>query len=83
MKAPGIDEVHVEMLKAEEMLTPRLLTDILQTFLQTQTASNDWKIGLIVKRPIRPNKSYLVQTNSLLIRTNKLFVWTNLIRPNI
>ena len=29
-KAPGIDQVHAEMLKAEEVITPKLLTDILQ-----------------------------------------------------
>ncbi|XP_062615396.1 uncharacterized protein LOC134277126 [Saccostrea cucullata] len=50
-KAPGIDQVHAEMLKAEKVLTPRLLTDILQTIWQTETAPDDWKVGLMVKLP--------------------------------
>ncbi|XP_061188078.1 uncharacterized protein LOC133196164 [Saccostrea echinata] len=35
------------MLKAEEVLTPKLLTDI----WQTETAPDNWKVGLIVKLP--------------------------------
>lgn len=40
---------HAEIQKAEEVLTPRLLIDILETIMQTETAPNDWKVGLIVK----------------------------------
>jgi hypothetical protein len=48
-KAPGIDQVHAEMLKAEEIIAPKLLTDTLQYIWQIETAPNDWNVGLIVK----------------------------------
>jgi hypothetical protein len=48
------------MLKAEEVITPKLLTDILQYIWQTETAPNDWKAGFIVKLP----KGDLTDTNN-------------------
>ena len=53
--------MHAEMLKAEEVITPKLLTDILQHIWQTETAPNDWKVGLIVKLP---KKGDLADTNN-------------------
>ena len=50
-KAPGIDGVQVELLKAEENKTPTLLTNILRKVWISETAPDDWKVGLIVKLP--------------------------------
>ena len=60
-KSPGCDQVQAEMLKAEEVVTPRVLTDILQNIWETETAPNQWKIGLIVKLP---KKGDLTDTNN-------------------
>ena len=48
-KAPGWDQVHAEMLKAEDVVTQRVLKDILQNIWEKETAPNQWKIGLIVR----------------------------------
>lgn len=55
------NQIHAEMLKTEEVLTPRLHTDILQTIWQTETSLNDWTVGLIVNLP---KKGDLADTNS-------------------
>jgi len=54
-KAPGIDQIHAEMMKAEEHFTPRLLTDILQRIWESEEAPSVWKTGLIVKLPKKGN----------------------------
>ena len=37
-KAPGCDQVHAEILKAEDMVTPRVLTGILQNIWEMSSA---------------------------------------------
>ncbi|KAH3845763.1 hypothetical protein DPMN_088051 [Dreissena polymorpha] len=46
-KAPVIDRIQAELLKAEEQITPTVLASILRKV----TAHEDWKVGLIVKLP--------------------------------
>ena len=60
-KAAGVDQVHSEMLKAEEIVTPRVLTGILQNIWETETPPSQWKTGLIVKLP---KKGDLTDTNN-------------------
>ena len=45
-KAPGIDGIQAELLKAEEQKTPTLLTDILRKIWISETAPEEWKVGL-------------------------------------
>lgn len=64
------------MLKVEEVLTPKLPNNILQTIWQTETTPNDWKVGLIVKLP---KKGDLADTNNwrgimLLSVTSKVLI---------
>ena len=50
-KAPGSDGVTAEMLKVEDTVTPRLLTQIFSDIWETESIPEDWKMGLIVKLP--------------------------------
>ena len=50
-KAPGSDGMTAEMLKVEDTLTPRLLTQIFSDTWETANIPEDWKMGLIVKLP--------------------------------
>ena len=50
-KAPGSEGVTVEMLNVEDIVTPRLLTQIFSDVWETENIPEDWKIGLIVKLP--------------------------------
>ena len=50
-KAPSIDQVHVEMLKAEEHQTAIALTEILGKIWTSEETPQSWKTGLIVKLP--------------------------------
>ena len=50
-KAPGIDEIYPEMLKADVQITVTLLTDILRDIWESEEAPLSWKTGLIVKLP--------------------------------
>ena len=47
-KAPGSDGVTADMLKVEDTVTPRLLTQIFSDIWETENTP-DWKMGLIVK----------------------------------
>ena len=48
-KTPRIDQLYEEMLKADEQLTPSLLTDILRDIWKSEETPLSWKTGLIVK----------------------------------
>ena len=50
-KAPGADQVNVELLKADENFTPELLTKILGNIWNSEELPACWKTGLIVKLP--------------------------------
>ena len=50
-KAPGSDGATAEMLKVEDTVTPRLLTQIFSDIWETVNIPEDWKMGLIVKLP--------------------------------
>jgi hypothetical protein len=50
-KAPGIDQIHAEMLKADEHVTPSVLTSILCNIWESEKSPTFWKTGLIVKLP--------------------------------
>ena len=50
-KAPGIDRIQAELLKAGEQITPTVLASILRKVRISETAPEDWKVGLIVKLP--------------------------------
>ena len=74
-KAPGSNGVTAEMLKVEDTVTPRLLTQIFSDIWETENIPDDWKMGLIVKLP---NKGDLSNCNNwrgitLLSLTSKAF----------
>ncbi|XP_052218790.1 uncharacterized protein LOC127836286 [Dreissena polymorpha] len=50
-KAPGIDRIKAELLKAKEQITPTVLASILRKVWISETALADWKVGLLVKLP--------------------------------
>ena len=50
-KAPGVDSVTAEMLKADPEETPRILTEIFTQIWNAEEAPEAWKMGLIVKLP--------------------------------
>lgn len=50
-KAPGIDQIYEETLKANEQITPILLTEILHDIRKSEDASLSWKAGPTVKLP--------------------------------
>jgi hypothetical protein len=50
-KAPGIDCIHAEMLKADVNTAIRVLTDLIHTIWHNDTIPEDWCKGLIVKLP--------------------------------
>ena len=63
------------MLKADEQLTPTVLASILRKVWISETAPEDWKVGLIVKLP---KKGYLTDCNNWrgimpLSMTSKIF----------
>ena len=63
------------MLKAEEQITPTVLASILRKVWISETAPEDWKVGLIVKLP---KKGDLTDCNNwrgimLLSMTIKIF----------
>ena len=43
--------IHAEFLKAEEYLTPTILTSILKKIWESEEIPTFWKAGLIVKLP--------------------------------
>jgi len=74
-KAPGIDMVTAEMLKAEDKETPRILTQLFGKIWEDENIPEEWKTGLIVKLP---KKGVLSDCNNwrgitLLSLTSKIF----------
>lgn len=47
--APGTDRVQADLFKAEEHVTPKVLTSILQRIWNSELAPEDWNVNLIVK----------------------------------
>ena len=54
-KAAGLDGVTADMLKAEEILTPKLLRDLLEKIWISEETPTSWTTGLIVKLPKKGN----------------------------
>ena len=54
-KAPGIDSIHAEMLKADLGTSTKVLTDLFRDIWETDTLPGDWTKGLIVKIPKKGN----------------------------
>ena len=50
-KAPGVDSIHAEMLKADLSTATRVLTNLFDTIWDKETIPNDWGKGLIIKIP--------------------------------
>ena len=50
-KAPGIDSIHAEMLKADIETSTKILTNLFTTIWTKDTIPADWTKGLIVKLP--------------------------------
>ena len=50
-KAAGLDGITADMLKAEDIMTPKILRDILEQIWQSEETPKSWTIGLIVKMP--------------------------------
>ena len=50
-KAGGLDGVTADMLKAEDIMTPKLLKDILGQIWNSEEIPESWTTGLIVKLP--------------------------------
>ena len=48
-KAPGVDSIHAEMLKADLSAATRVLTNLFDTILDKETIPSDWGKGLNVK----------------------------------
>ncbi|XP_046565193.1 uncharacterized protein LOC124273893 [Haliotis rubra] len=44
-KAPGMDQIYADMLKAEDSVTPALLTDIISNVWESEEAPETWKTG--------------------------------------
>ena len=56
-KAPGMDQICTEMLKANEQITPILLTNILRDIWESEEVPLAWKTGLIVKLPMKGDRT--------------------------
>ena len=54
-KAAGIDGITADMLKAEDVMTPKLLRDILEKIWQSEEVPKSWTTGMIVKLPKKGN----------------------------
>ena len=50
-KAPGIDCIHAEMLKADIKTSSKVLTNLFKNIWDKDTIPDDWSKGLIVKLP--------------------------------
>ncbi|KAG7309401.1 hypothetical protein JYU34_005368 [Plutella xylostella] len=50
-KAPGIDNIHMDMLKADAPTTATLLYPLLTRIWETGLVPAEWKQGLLVKVP--------------------------------
>ena len=50
-KAPGVDSIHAEMLKADTERSTKILTNLFTTIWSKDTIPADWTKGLIVKLP--------------------------------
>ena len=46
-KAAGLDGITADMLKAEDIMTPKILRDILEQIWQTEETPKSWTTGLI------------------------------------
>ena len=60
-KKTGIDQIYVEMLKADVQITATLLTDVQRDIWGSEEALLSWKTGLIVKLP---KKGGLINCNN-------------------
>ena len=56
-KAPGMNQIYAEMLKADEQIAPILLTDILRDIWDSEEVPLAWKTGLIVKLPKKGDRT--------------------------
>ena len=54
-KAPGIDSIHADMLKADLETPTKVLTDLFKTTWEEGAIPIDWAKGLIVKLPEKRN----------------------------
>ena len=54
-KAPGVDSIHAEMLKADLSTATRVLTNLFDTIWDKETIPSDWGKGLIIKIPKKGN----------------------------
>ena len=54
-KAPGVDSIHAEMLKADLCTATRVLTNLFDTIWDKDTIPSDWGKGLIIKIPKKGN----------------------------
>ena len=54
-KAPGVDSIHAEMLKADLSTATRVLTNLFDTIWDKETIPSDWAKGLIIKIPKKGN----------------------------
>ena len=50
-KAPWCDQIHSKMLKAEELVRPRVLTEILKNILGSEQGLNQWQPNLYSRCP--------------------------------
>ena len=49
-KAPGVDSIYAEMLKADLSTATRVLTNLFDTIWDKETIPYDWDKGLIIKK---------------------------------
>ena len=54
-KAPGVDSIHAEMLKADLSTATRVLTNLFDTIWDKETIPSDCGKGLIIKIPKKGN----------------------------
>ena len=54
-KAPGVNSIHTEMLKADLSTATRVLTNLFDTIWDKETIPSDWGKGLIIKIPKKGN----------------------------
>jgi hypothetical protein len=50
-KAPGIDQIQSEILKADLETSTKQLTDLFDSIWETETIPEDWCKGIITKLP--------------------------------
>ena len=55
--APLSDGATADMLKVEDTVPPRLLTQIFNDIWKTENIQEEWKMGLIIKLPIKGDLS--------------------------